>query len=208
METKIRSEREKETFGEGKDMMEPNEYEKGIAVFDLYGEAIEKFIQNAPPEQVQKVLEVFTKYSGLVGEFGEFCEKLSQNTSLEELLKEISDVEWYLTRLESCFGYSKQEILGYIKADRTIESMGELINQFNVFSGKFGEKIKKMIRDKEGKFTERMDGMQDIFAMLELILMKIETKLGRTKREVIEINYLKLKDRWERKKLGGEGDNR
>lgn len=179
-----------------------------IAKFDLYGVAINKFLKTAEKSQIQAVIEIFCKYGGLVGEFGEFCEKTAQNTSLEALIKEISDVEWYLTRLESAFGFSKMEILHALRPQRSVESMQDLMKDFNVWIGKMGEKLKKIVRDKDGRFTARMDGMQEIFMNLEFILIKIEGKLSRSKDQVLESNYNKLKSRWERGHLKGDGDNR
>ncbi len=188
--------------------MRITEYEEGIAKFDLYGESIKTFLGIANIEHVGLVVEVFTKFTGLIGEFGEFCEKLTGMSSLDELIKEVSDVEWYLTRIESCLGFTKLEILEACKPERTFEDLSMLIRDFNIWVGKFGEKLKKIIRDKNGNLTQRSSDFIEILCHLETQLMKIEGKLNRSKQEVLEVNYLKLKDRMERDKLHGDGDSR
>ncbi len=153
-------------------------------------------------------MEIFAKFSGLVGEFGEFCEKITMGMPLNELLKEISDVEWYLTRLEFCFELSKEEVLDSCKPERTVEDISTTIKKTYVIIGQLAEKIKKVMRDKNGDFSDDKVQFLDIFCQLELKLMQIEGSLNRSKTEVLKINYDKLKSRWERKVLHGDGDNR
>lgn len=188
--------------------MKVSEYESGIGKFDLYGDAVASFLEAGNIPQIRLVIEVLTKFTGLVGEFGEFCEKLSSMASLDELIKEVSDVEWYLTRIENCLGFTKVEIIEACKQERSFENMTGMIKDFNIWVGKLGEQLKKIIRDENGNLTHRMPEFIEIFCQLEIQLMKIEGQLNRSKQEVLEVNYLKLKDRWERDVLHGSGDKR
>ena len=188
--------------------MKITEYEDGIARFDLYTEAIGEFYHSNNPSHVKFVIEIFTKFTGMIGEFGEFCEKLTAKVALDELIKELSDVEWYLTRLERCLGFTKEEILSECVPDRKYEEMTIILSKFNVWAGKLGEKFKKMIRDKNGQMVYQTPEFVEIFCQLELQLTKIAFHLNKSKEEVLDVNYKKLRDRWERDVLHGSGDKR
>jgi len=70
-------------------------------------------------------------------------------------------------------------------------------------------KIKKVFRDKGGLITE--DTRQALKAELGDVLWylaQVATELGLTLDEVAEANIVKLYDRQERGKIGGDGDIR
>ncbi len=84
--------------------MKVNEYEIEISKFDRY------------PKESQPVCYAL----GLAGESGEVCDKLKKiirddngvfMTRDENVLNELGDVLWYITRLGSYFGYSINEIM-------------------------------------------------------------------------------------------------
>jgi len=76
-------------------------------------------------------------------------------------------------------------------------------------AGEVAEKIKKMIRDDEGKLTEKRRTLliSEISDVL-WYLSAMATELGVSLDEVAEYNLKKLKDREERNKLQGDGDER
>ena len=96
-----------------------NSYETMIAKFDLYPEAIAKLFENNAIPDVQRIMVTLLHFIGLAGEVGELGEKIKKSVRDHSKLdlrdmaiaKEMGDVEWYITRLESDFGYPKNEIL-------------------------------------------------------------------------------------------------
>ncbi len=76
-------------------------------------------------------------------------------------------------------------------------------------AGEVAGKIKKVFRDKDGQISE--DTRQALKAELGDVLWylaQVSTELGLTLDEVAEANIVKLYDRLERGKLGGDGDIR
>jgi len=76
-------------------------------------------------------------------------------------------------------------------------------------AGEVAGKIKKVFRDKHGHISE--DTRQALKAELGDVLWylaQVSTELGLTLEEVAEANIVKLYDRQERGKLGGDGDIR
>lgn len=105
-----------------------NSYETMIAKFDLYPEAVDKLIteiyermdtKQEAQDEVKRIMATLLHFIGLAGEVGELGEKIKKSIrdgyrlDLRDnaIAKEMGDVEWYLTRLESDFGYPKNEIL-------------------------------------------------------------------------------------------------
>jgi len=76
-------------------------------------------------------------------------------------------------------------------------------------AGEVAGKIKKVFRDKDGQISA--DTRQALKAELGDVLWylaQVATELGLTLDEVAEANIVKLYDRQERGKLGGDGDER
>ena len=76
-------------------------------------------------------------------------------------------------------------------------------------AGEVADKVKKVIRDNNGKFSE--DRKKEIMKEVGDVLWYIATlshDLGYTLEEVAETNYKKLSSRKERGKICGSGDNR
>jgi NTP pyrophosphatase (non-canonical NTP hydrolase) len=96
-----------------------NSYEMMIDKFDLYPEAVEKIFERNSIEEVKRIMTTMLHFIGLSGEVGELGEKIKKSIRDDfkldvrnsAIAKEMGDCEWYLTRLESDFGYSKNEIL-------------------------------------------------------------------------------------------------
>ena len=76
-------------------------------------------------------------------------------------------------------------------------------------AGEVAGKIKKVFRDKDGQISA--DTRQALKAELGDVLWylaQVSTELGLTLDEVAEANIVKLYDRQERGKIGGDGDER
>ena len=78
-------------------------------------------------------------------------------------------------------------------------------------SGEVAEKVKKVLRDGSGSFSDATTAKDAI--RLELgdvlwYLAQLATELGLTLEEVAEANLQKLQSRQQRGKLGGSGDGR
>ncbi len=76
-------------------------------------------------------------------------------------------------------------------------------------AGEVAEKFKKIIRDKEGKISEK--DREEITKELGDVLWyiaQIASELNLSLDEIAKNNIIKLQDRMERGVLGGSGDNR
>jgi NTP pyrophosphatase (non-canonical NTP hydrolase) len=76
-------------------------------------------------------------------------------------------------------------------------------------AGEVAEKIKKVIRDNDGKVTEEKRGeIEKELGDVLWYVSQIASELGITLNDVAEKNIEKLYSRMERGKLSGSGDNR
>lgn len=76
-------------------------------------------------------------------------------------------------------------------------------------SGEVADKVKKVLRDKEGKFTK--EDLKEIAKELGDVLWYVSNlthELGYTLSEVAQMNLDKLSSRDKRGVIGGSGDNR
>jgi NTP pyrophosphatase (non-canonical NTP hydrolase) len=76
-------------------------------------------------------------------------------------------------------------------------------------AGEVADKIKKVLRDNRGIFTDELN--REIALELGDVLWYVSTlarDLGYTLEEIAQMNIDKLKSRQERNKLGGSGDDR
>lgn len=76
-------------------------------------------------------------------------------------------------------------------------------------AGEVADKVKKIIRDKDGVITdeEKLEIAKEVGDVLWYVAV-IAHDLGFTLQEVAQMNYDKLKSRQQRGMLGGSGDNR
>lgn len=76
-------------------------------------------------------------------------------------------------------------------------------------AGEVADKVKKIIRDKDGILTQtdEIEIAKELGDVLWYIAV-LSDKLGFTLQEVAQMNYDKLKSRQQRNKLSGNGDNR
>jgi NTP pyrophosphatase (non-canonical NTP hydrolase) len=76
-------------------------------------------------------------------------------------------------------------------------------------AGEVAGKIKKIFRDKSGTITEEdREALKGELGDVLWYLAQVCTELEISMEEVAEHNIVKLYDRLERGKIGGEGDNR
>jgi NTP pyrophosphatase (non-canonical NTP hydrolase) len=76
-------------------------------------------------------------------------------------------------------------------------------------AGEVAGKIKKVFRDKDGQISgETRQALKAELGDVLWYLAQVSTELGLTLDEVAEANIVKLYDRLERGKIGGDGDAR
>ena len=76
-------------------------------------------------------------------------------------------------------------------------------------AGEVAGKIKKVFRDKDGQIsTETRHALKAELGDVLWYLAQVATELGLTLDEVAEANIVKLVDRQQRGKIGGDGDER
>lgn len=165
--------------------MDLNDYEIKIAEFDKYPETSKPHIY----------------FLGLGGEFGEVMEKVHTIESDKEIIKEIGDVIWYLTRIASDYGFSIAELYRENREPKEIKTVSGSIGQIL-------EYMKKVIRDKDGVKVMRDPLLKERLLDALYLLDKKCVLFGNTLEETVEINYDKLKSRFDRGVVSGEGDNR
>jgi NTP pyrophosphatase (non-canonical NTP hydrolase) len=106
--------------------MNPNDYQIEIEKFDLYTKSIAKIQSEKTRDEIEQIMVTQIHFTGLAGEVGELGEKIKKAIRDKEaspllltpeakdqdaILKELGDIEWYLTRLEADFGFTKGQVL-------------------------------------------------------------------------------------------------
>lgn len=95
------------------------EYEQLITQFDLYPQAVDRIFKENSPNEIKQIMITMLHFIGLAGEVGELGEKIKKSIRDDKMYelrderigKELGDIEWYLTRIESDFDFGKNEIL-------------------------------------------------------------------------------------------------
>ena len=75
-------------------------------------------------------------------------------------------------------------------------------------SGEVADKLKKIIRDSDGKFEMRDENIMYELGDILWYLVRTASWFGYSFDEIMIANHEKLKSRWKRKKIGGSGDKR
>ena len=75
-------------------------------------------------------------------------------------------------------------------------------------AGEIAEKVKKVIRDKEGNFEEAKEEIAKELGDVLWYVANLAFELGYDLGDIAAINIQKLVDRQERGKIQGDGDNR
>lgn len=105
--------------------------------------------------------------------------------------------------------YQKQALTTMLASGDELKDIMHWVLGITGESGEIAEKIKKIIRDKNGVFTD--DDKREIAKEIGDVLWYLATlaeQLGASLDEIAAINLAKLKSRKERGVLGGSGDNR
>jgi len=155
---------------------------------------------------------------GLAGECGELYSKLSSVHSIstlddetrEDLQKEVGDLFWYIASIASEFKISLGDFESYFydsEAEYLSTNMGYISLPKSV--GKVCERVKKILRDKNGWWVEadQIVIKKDLAEVLSDI-SAICYWLGFQFRDVAQANLDKLASRKLRGVLQGSGDNR
>ena len=159
---------------------------------------------------------------GLVGEAGEVAEKVKKvirdnngifdNESKLGIKKELGDVLWYISNLSTEFGVELDDVasdnLAKLKnrSDRnkiypTLGLVGE--------AGEVAEKVKKVIRDKNGIFdNESKLGIKKELGDVLWYISNLCTELNFNLEDVALQNIEKLKSRAAKGRISGSGDDR
>lgn len=105
--------------------------------------------------------------------------------------------------------YQKQALTTAITSDDDFKDMMHWVLGLNGEAGEVAEKLKKIIRDKNGVISDA--DKQELAKELGDVLWYLAVfahDLGVSFDEVAATNLQKLADRQQRNKLGGSGDNR
>jgi NTP pyrophosphatase (non-canonical NTP hydrolase) len=145
---------------------------------------------------------------GLIGEYGEICNKLKKvyrdnegNYSSETILaltKEIGDVYWYIAAL--C---NKEFNISFVACYETAKKMSQSNESYlftNIYRG--------IYYASQICFPADPDHVEANVTLLLNCLESINKYLGLRTENILEINYEKLSQRLEANTIKGDGDNR
>lgn len=146
---------------------------------------------------------------GIVGEVGEFIEKLWNNENEEDILltKEVGDIYWYLAGFFSELNSNMGEHIQYTNVLLEDDKVIEIIT---LNPSKIAELTKKYLRDEypnnmsTNRFEKIVNIIQDLHDALYTLCINYDINLE----EILETNIVKLQSRKERGVLGGDGDSR
>lgn len=180
-------------------------YEEAVLSLAKYPHADEKTLEST-------LYPVF----GLVGESTESLEKFGAEASGEELVKELGDVLWYVTRVSAESGSSLTEIIGRAKPTKMQDSEtpeSTLFINMVASSGRCAEHLKKALRDDHDEYDVPLNETRAEKVHAELVtvvenLSSIALRHDSSISEIAEKNVAKLQDRDKRGMIHGDGDNR
>lgn len=151
---------------------------------------------------------------GLVGECGEFVDKLFYTPYDKGLLQESGDCIWYMANLAFDCGVNLSEFFesdSFRVAQDNYSGPTEMYVELMSNLGCIAEAVKKMIRDDDGVLTDSkkkiiLDSLYQIYVVLTELVFSV-TGEATLERSAI-LNVEKLKSRQERNVLKGDGDSR
>lgn len=149
---------------------------------------------------------------GLAGEIGEFIEAVTEDSDNPE--KEAGDIMWYIANVAHDAGLKLSECAGIAGFPRgkIVWSVDELFDSLPILCGKICENVKKAFRDNGGELTdERRNNVRKLLGELIRALSAICYNMlyeQANLEAVASDNLAKLKDRAERGKLKGDGNDR
>lgn len=160
---------------------------------------------------------------GLVGEYGEFREKLIMfglTIDYDDARKEAGDVLWYIANTAIDIGFSASDFAEQVTSGVRVDNFTELASfamdcyrvpkqDVLVPLGRIAEIAKKSIRDNGRNLTDekRVLVLNDLVAIFVKLVHDCEM-LGINMDDVAQSNIDKLFSRKERGVLHGSGDNR
>jgi NTP pyrophosphatase (non-canonical NTP hydrolase) len=105
--------------------------------------------------------------------------------------------------------YQKQALTTVLTTDDTFKDLLHWVLGINGESGEIAEKVKKIIRDKNGAVSDedRQDLAKEIGDVLWYLAV-FANQLGMSLDDIAQQNLEKLQSRKQRGVLGGSGDNR
>lgn len=180
-----------------------------------------------PYAKQKNVASLIYPVLGLNGEASEVLEKIGKETDkgnvytiskndIPDILKEIGDVLWYITRVAAELNSSLEEICLNMKISDLTENVGEFdknCRAMSVSAGQIAEITKKTLRDDGGDILVEINGDRRTAILEELTktllyLVKLSANLGASLDDVAIMNIEKLLSRRDRNALHGSGDNR
>lgn len=137
---------------------------------------------------------------GLIGESGEFVEKLYRGNT-EAVIKEAGDVLWYLARGTDDIGIKLNTVF---ERDCGVDLCGGVIDTYFIEITKLAELAKRVDREHLFVFISWRDQFAKIATLYEMLLSSRTLDIH----AVIGTNVMKLESRLERGTLLGVGDDR
>lgn len=148
---------------------------------------------------------------GLVGEIGEFVDKLESGASEELTALEGGDVVWYMGAIATEAKLSLAKVFARVYLTGGVSSipLHETIRRMVVGAGLIAERVKKSLRDKDGAFdTSDIEEVETGLQLVAFGWVAACRYLGIPSRWVAQTNLEKVKDRLRRGAVKGEGDKR
>lgn len=141
---------------------------------------------------------IFYPILGLIGEFGEVLEAKLLGTSRDDLLSELGDVGWYISRVCTELGIKLSDV-----------STTQDVEDPTLVLCRLAEITKKVMRDNNSEVTSvHVEKYKPLLAIMFMELQRQVAAADSTIEEICELNIQKLFDRKERNKLQGSGDHR
>lgn len=141
---------------------------------------------------------IFYPILGLIGEFGEVLEATQTGASKDDLLSELSDVAWYISRVCTELDIKLSEVANSREVEDPVLVLCRL-----------AEMTKKVMRDNNSEVTDaHIQKYKPLLSKIFFELQRRITESGSTIEEICDLNIKKLAGRKKRNKLQGSGDNR
>lgn len=140
---------------------------------------------------------------GVISEWNELQEKINNDESKNEIVKEIGDVLWYVLKLVNCVGLTKNtSIFNLNETNLSLYQRDNVSHSIFEFAQWGGKLLRK---DFEINNTNRL--VIPINRTLGFIVF-ICSAYSITVEDMIQVNKDKIKDRKSRNAIHGDGDNR
>lgn len=153
---------------------------------------------------------------GLSGEIGELQEKIICQEPVEDIIKEMGDVYWYISQVCMELGAPMSYLLKVKVQYKNLRKIQNILPvtesqllSLSIISGRICEITKKLLRDGNGHMpSAKREQIIENLAKIVHIMNGICGTQGISYEEVMKSNIDKLFSRRDRGVLGGSGDNR